>query len=305
MPPRPAPRKNWCLTVYPDKEADPRTKWDDNEMQYLIVGNETCPETGRKHYQVYVQLKKKKRFDQVKQIFGPSVHIEASRGTDEQNFEYCSKEGDYTEFGRRNNTKGSRTDLAGAVEASMTMTLSQLMVSDEHSQVVARHMPYFRQLYANRSREDGLAAVRAAMSGVVLREWQQRLVDIVVEPPCPRKVYWLWDSAGNTGKSFMARYLMAWHDATIFTCGKVADLAYAYNLERVVVIDLARTSVDKMDHWYQFIESLKNGVLFSPKYESGTKLFPAPHVIVFANFVPDEDERVRKLSADRWMIVEI
>ncbi len=44
MPPRMAPRKNYCLTVYPDHEADPRTAWNPERMTYLIVGNETCPE---------------------------------------------------------------------------------------------------------------------------------------------------------------------------------------------------------------------------------------------------------------------
>lgn len=177
------------------------------------------------------------------------------------------------------------------------MTFNELLESD-HFATVAKCMPSFRALYTARAANSGLTQLRVELSGATLRSWQSALVDIIKGPVCPRKVYWCYDLAGNTGKSFMGKYLMAWHDATIFTHGKLSDMAFAYNLERVVVIDLARTQSDKLDHMYQFIENLKNGILFSPKYESGTKCFPPPHVIVFANFEPDRS----KLSEDRWFI---
>ncbi len=78
-------------------------------------------------------------------------------------------------------------------------------------------------------------------------------------------------------------------------------MAYAYKNESIVIIDLARTQAESVNYFYQFIESLKNGVLFSPKYESGQKIFKPPHVFVFANYEPDQT----KLSADRWNIVQL
>lgn len=52
---------------------------------------------------------------------------------------------------------------------------------------------------------------------------------------------------------------------------------------------------------YEAIESVKDGIFFSAKYESGMCLFNSPHVLVFANFMPD----ITKLSKDRWQVFEI
>ena len=47
---------------------------------------------------------------------------------------------------------------------------------------------------------------------------------------------------------------------------------------------------------YEVLESIKNGVLFSSKYDFKVKEFQVPHFIVLANFAPDES----KLFYDRW-----
>ncbi|KAK7505378.1 hypothetical protein BaRGS_00003540 [Batillaria attramentaria] len=77
---------------------------------------------------------------------------------------------------------------------------------------------------------------------------------------------------------------------------KSADVKHAYTGQRVVIFDLARSQEDHIN--YEIIESIKNGVMFSSKYESQMKIFPPPHVVIFANFPPN----LRKLSQDRWDI---
>ena len=52
---------------------------------------------------------------------------------------------------------------------------------------------------------------------------------------------------------------------------------------------------------YQVMESIKNGRVFSAKYESKMKVFDPPHVICFANFEPKREA----MSADRWAIVDL
>ena len=49
------------------------------------------------------------------------------------------------------------------------------------------------------------------------------------------------------------------------------------------------------------IESIKNGLVFSGKYEGAQLIFNRPHVICFSNSLPD----TTMMSADRWKIVNI
>ena len=52
---------------------------------------------------------------------------------------------------------------------------------------------------------------------------------------------------------------------------------------------------------YSVIEHLKNGRIFSSKYESKIMKFACPYIIIYANFMPNKE----KLSEDRWDIREI
>ena len=84
-------------------------------------------------------------------------------------------------------------------------------------------------------------------------------------------------------------------------------LIFASCKKRIVVIDCPRTSesttkdYDPLLSVYAFIESLKNGFMVSPKYQSVSFSFPTVYVLVFANFEPDKT----RLSKDRWNIKEI
>jgi hypothetical protein len=118
---------------------------------------------------------------------------------------------------------------------------------------------------------------------------------------CNRSVYWMYDESDGDGKSFMSGYLQTHHNAFVISGGKVVDISHAYDEQPVVVFDLPHTLVDHCDHIYSVIESLKNGCIFSGKYESRVKTFETPHVIVFANFNPD----LTYLSNDRWKVSSI
>lgn len=65
---------------------------------YLVLGRETCPDTGHKHIQGFVAFKIRTKFSTVC-IRLPGCHVEKMRGTPEKAANYCKKDGDYTEYG--------------------------------------------------------------------------------------------------------------------------------------------------------------------------------------------------------------
>lgn len=132
--------------------------------------------------------------------------------------------------------------------------------------------------------------------------WQQHILNIIAQEPDERKVHWFWSEKGGIGKSSFCKYLVAKHNALFFEEGKKTDimhLIFEHDMDQcdLVVIDIPRANGNNLS--YKAIESIKNGLIYSPKYEGGYKLFNAPHLIIFANEYPQYD----KLSKDRWCIM--
>ena len=120
--------------------------------------------------------------------------------------------------------------------------------------------------------------------------------------PDKREIIFIVDRAGDQGKSWFARYFCDRHDdAMIIVPGKKADMAYVVREDcKTFFLDCPRSKQGEYIQ-YDFLEELKNGYLFSPKYESKVKSFNAPHVVVFMNESPD----MEKLSADRYSITTL
>lgn len=128
-------------------------------------------------------------------------------------------------------------------------------------------------------------------------EWMQDLsLDLTECEPDPRKIIWYVDIIGGKGKTSFSKYMAVKHKACILNSGKSSDVAYAINNPKIVIIDLSRSIEGHFN--YDILEQIKNGMVFSSKYESNTKMFNNPHVVVFSNWAPD----INKLSKDRWDI---
>ena len=86
---------------------------------YLIVGDETCPKTGRKHYQGYVEYKSGHTVTSMRKKL-LDAHCNKAKGTGEQNRVYCSKEKVLIEEGTLGPGQGKRTDLDEMIELVST-----------------------------------------------------------------------------------------------------------------------------------------------------------------------------------------
>lgn len=129
-----------------------------------------------------------------------------------------------------------------------------------------------------------------------LRPWQAKICNELRGVADDRKIIWVYDTVGNIGKSWFAKYLVAKHGAARFPNCRTQDLAMAYKGEPIVAFDFSRTVEGRIN--YSVIESLKDGEIFSSKYESRVKRFGTPHIICFANWAPC----IQSMSADRWSI---
>lgn len=93
-------RKYWAFTLFYETETEVEiveTALQESTDKF-IIGRETCPTTNRKHLQGFIAFKGKgKRFSQIKNMY--KWHLEACKGTEEQNIKYCSKEKNYTTHG--------------------------------------------------------------------------------------------------------------------------------------------------------------------------------------------------------------
>ncbi len=98
-------------------------------IQYLIVGEETCPETHRCHYQGFIQYKEDINLKYFKDNISNITHIEWRRGTVQQNIDYCKKSNTYQEYGEPDygfqERRNDLTDIYNDIYIN-NLTLSQI-----------------------------------------------------------------------------------------------------------------------------------------------------------------------------------
>jgi len=138
-----------------------------------------------------------------------------------------------------------------------------------------------------------------------LRPFQTEIEQLYLTEPDDRKIYWFWEATGNIGKSAFVKYMVIKHDCIFCDGGKKSDLinlVFNSNMDmcKCIIWDIPRCARGKIS--YSTLESIKNGLICNTKYETGVKYFNSPHIFVFANFEPDD---VDKLSQDRWVIKEL
>lgn len=287
-------QRSYCWTHFSGEEITEYPPY----LRYCVYQIESCPETGKLHRQGYAEFTKKLT-PKLFQSWLPGAHVEKRSGTREQARAYCMKadsrvsgpfeHGDWTLGGQ-----GKRPDLASAVETIVSCT----SVKEAMEQVAVLHPVEYVKFGAGLEK---LARKRIKMSelDIDLREWQEKLMeDMAVRDD--RAIHWVYDPVGGAGKSTFARWLVCNHGAILLS-GKVHDMAYAYDGEPYALFDLSRTKEGKIDHIYEFAEMLKNGIIFSAKYDSCMKTFPFPHVIIFSNSMPEEG----KWSADRLRLTDL
>ncbi len=125
-------------------------------------------------------------------------------------------------------------------------------------------------------------------NNVEWKPFQKQIIDISHNKPDNRIIYLIEDIDGNCGKSFTCSYLNL-HYNCIIAEGK-KDNIFNQLLKmmengsdpEIILLDIPRQSESYLQ--YGVIEQLKNGLVYSGKYEGGVCQFDHPHIFIFTNF---------------------
>lgn len=294
------PRFMWCFTLnnYTDEEY---TKISDLihsvKVKAGVVGKEVG-ETGTPHLQGCISFVKKIRFVQAKALICNRAHLQVAKGTWQQNLDYCTKQ-DKEALVVGGVASGQRNDIKSFVSwyRDFDGIPSRCDLLTEYPGILARHPRFVEE-----NKRAKLQSLRPTPESFELRPWQQELVAYVKGPVSSRQIKFIVDPQGNAGKSYMADYLEAhFRNVQIMNPSKKADMAYEYDeTTRIFILDCPRSKQGEFIQ-YDFLENIKDGRLFSPKYESYMKVFKSPHVIVFMN----EDPDANALSSDRYDVLNV
>nr|WAE42585.1 MAG: replication associated protein [Cressdnaviricota sp.] len=281
--------KFWCFTL-----NNPNGPLNFNEEVEYAVYQKERGEAGTEHYQGYVEFKSNKRLSAVK-VWLPTAHFEKRKGTGVQARQYCMKadsrlEGPW-EYGTFVETsQGKRNDLKEAITTLKENGLKRVL--EEQPEVYVKYHKGLEKL-------EKFYKPKPEGPTLVLTQWQRALIDVIEAEPDTRAIHWIVDPVGGAGKTTFCKFVIANFDAVLFNGGKKNDILFGYAGQRIVLFNFVR-SMEEFVPW-EAIESIKDGIYFSSKYESEMRHYKTPIVVCFSNFDPDRS----KLSADRWNVIYI
>lgn len=269
----------------------------DGSIVYGVFGKEVAPTTGTPHLQGYVFFAERRRVGAVRRLFA-GAHVEQARASSEHNREYCTKGGDFVEFGSASScpTQGKRTEFDRFKD---WLKAEPSWPSDAH---IAENWTSLYGRYGKRLSDlRDLLYPKPVLETEAARDgWQTDLLEeLGSDPVDDRKIVFYVDEEGGKGKTwFIRKYLSAKDDGQMFGVGKRDDIAHALDpTKRVFFFNIPRDNMQYLQ--YGVLESIKDRLVFSPKYCARTKrLINNPHVVVFSNEHPE----MNKLTDDRYDI---
>lgn len=144
-----------------------------------------------------------------------------------------------------------------------------------------------------------------------MKPWMAELLTILSSPLeegiAFRTVYWLWEPAGNTGKTVFQQAVYHMLEGVVAIEGKATDVKHFVAdctkktgaTPKIIFLNVPRCDQEFVS--YGAIEKVKDMFFMSGKYEGSLVSGPRPHVMVFANTPPEQ----AKMSADRWQVGQI
>lgn len=254
-------KNGWCFTLNNWKEED----WNNchdlclKRKCWYAISQEIAPTTGTPHLQGYIRMISAKSAIEAQDLIKcmPRISLRAAVETN-HNGKVITRE-DSNQNNLNYISKGTNL-FTNIVPIKNKISLENMILDREYK-------------------------------NVVWKDWQKQILEIIDSPPVPRKIYWIFDKIGNIGKSYLAKYICIKQPNTIIGGGKTNDI-FNQTLEwrklnpdepqiPVVLMDVPRSDYAHIN--YAAIEQLKNGFMYSGKYEGGKVYGYIPHIFIFAN----------------------
>lgn len=254
--------RKWCFTLFYKGECPGPSFFDDWTCDYLVVGKEVCPTTGREHMQGYVRFANPHALAGVNKL--AKAHWEPCKGTEQDNFDYCTKEEDrIIEWGEREKPdetdrdpkQGKRNDIAHVRELVQAGASMEEVVCESNSYQAIR------------------------MAETMLKYFEQKRSWIP-------NVVWIWGPTG-TGKSHMAHNICGADDAEArepWISGVNGRWFEGYDGHEKVIID------DFRHDWCDFhvLLRLLDRYPYRVEVKGGSRQFLARWIVITSPFPPDK-----------------
>jgi len=278
-----------------------------DKIKYITWNQEVGTEENTPHLQIYAQAYTKLSIKQWHTHLGARIsNIVATQNTeraikycqgytwDDKSSTYVHKDGSSTTFEEYGKppASGQRTDLESAATEVRKRPLREILLDGTHDQAILSHIAAFEKLDAICKQERSfLSAKEEHNKYLAIRErqpWEYKLKEIIEEDTDTRAIHWFVDTEGETGKTVNAKDLYFNHNAYYCTGGKAVDIFHAYDNQPIVVFNIVASACKEThEYLYKVLEEFKDGIFSSGKYNSCTKTFKIPQVIVFSNAHPD------------------
>lgn len=258
--------RSWCITLYapptdPDMAMDPRTVSPEalstvGEVVYGIFGLETCPTTNRLHLQGYVRFKNAIRFNSLRTMLrdaGFAPRLEMANGSDADNQDYCSKDGDYVEFGVPP-SQGKRTDLT-RIRRRIEQGQSDLVIAKNHFGSWCRYNDSFKQY-------------RGMLASSAAPQLRNPRIVVIYGPPGSGKSHYIWNMVKDK-EHFWKRDCSRWFAG--------------YTGQRVVVFDDFTEEMFSPSDLLAMLDKYP----FEVEYKGGSLPFLAEEIYISSNTAPE------------------
>lgn len=148
------------------------------------------------------------------------------------------------------------------------------------------------------------------------KPWQNEIFkkffneDLSIKKPEERSIYSLVDIEGQSGKSIFYKWLMVKigedkiGKISFGTASQLRSSVINMGAKKMYLLDLTRTKgkADSEDDLMSTLESIADGMVFSPMYgKAASLLMEPPHILITSNYLLDYE----LLSMDRWRVYEI